>query len=511
MNQRKAGVLLTYFNKIMSMGINLVYVPLLLFYMGKEEYGLYQLMGSVVAYIGLMDFGFSTTVTRFYTHYKALNDTAKMENLLATSVIIYSIIGLIITSVGTVTYFCLDSIFASSLTPNELVSAKKIFILLVIGVLVCVEAQIFTAVMTSAERFVALRGITTVTVICQPVAVLLAMQESPYAFTFVMIQTIFYAMGTMFQVYYAFARLHIKIRFHGWDAEMVKSITDFSLAIFLWTLTDQIFFRSNQIVLGIMSGTAAVAVYAIGAQIYMSYMPLATTISGVFFPKVTEMVALKEPREAFTELFVRIGRLQFLLLALVLSAFVLYGRQFIHFWVGDEFMDAWWVALLVIAPFTIDIITSMGVAIMKAQHDFYFRVKLGLIAAVLNIALAIPAAMFYGDIGCALVTGSVALACHGCAMNWYYASRLKIGMRLFWENIGRISFVVCLAMFVGWLSSMAVDSISIADIESFVLQVVIYIIIYIVLVYNFACNEYEKDLLHQGLLRLRKRRRDDVQ
>lgn len=76
MNQRKAGVILSYFNKLMNMGINLVYVPLLLFYMGTHEYGLYQLMGSVVAYIGLLDFGFSVAVSRFYTEYKALQDQA---------------------------------------------------------------------------------------------------------------------------------------------------------------------------------------------------------------------------------------------------------------------------------------------------------------------------------------------------------------------------------------------------------------------------------------------------
>lgn len=107
MNQRKAGVILSYFNKLMSMGINLVYVPLLLFYMGTHEYGLYQLMGSVVAYIGLLDFGFSVTVSRFYTEYKALKDRQRMENLLATSAMIYGVLGVVILFAGSILYFFL--------------------------------------------------------------------------------------------------------------------------------------------------------------------------------------------------------------------------------------------------------------------------------------------------------------------------------------------------------------------------------------------------------------------
>ena len=143
----------------------------------------------------------------------------------------------------------------------------------------------------------------------------------------------------------------MRVRYHGFDKNMVRSITGFSLTFFLICVMDQVFARSNQVVLGIISGTAVVAVYAIGAQIYMSYMPLATIITNVFFPKVTQMAALHRPAEEFSALFIRIGRLQFLLVGLVLSGFILFGQRFIHFWVGDDFSEAYWIALFVIFPF----------------------------------------------------------------------------------------------------------------------------------------------------------------
>ena len=288
MNQRKAGVILSYFNKLISMGINLVYVPLLLFYMGTHEYGLYQLMGSVVAYIGLLDFGFSVTVSRFYTEYKALKDSQRMENLLATAAIIYGVLGVVIVVAGGILYFFLGDIFGNSLTVNELESAHKIYILLVVNVVLCVETQIFSAVINAEERFFFMGLISTISICLQPVVVLLVMQVSPYAYSFVLIQTLFYTASTMIQVFYAISKLHLKMCYHGFDKNMVRSITEFSLTFFIICLMDQVFARSNQVVLGIISGTAAVAVYAIGAQIYMSYMPLATIITGVFFPKVTQ-------------------------------------------------------------------------------------------------------------------------------------------------------------------------------------------------------------------------------
>ena len=81
MNERKIGILLSYTNILLNAVLGFIYVPILLHYIGKSEYGLYQLMGSLIAYFSVMDFGLSATVIRFYTKYKALKDYRGMENL----------------------------------------------------------------------------------------------------------------------------------------------------------------------------------------------------------------------------------------------------------------------------------------------------------------------------------------------------------------------------------------------------------------------------------------------
>ena len=61
-NERKIGILLSYANILLQAILGFIYVPLLLHYIGKSEYGLYQLMGSLIAYFSVMDFGLSATV-----------------------------------------------------------------------------------------------------------------------------------------------------------------------------------------------------------------------------------------------------------------------------------------------------------------------------------------------------------------------------------------------------------------------------------------------------------------
>ena len=70
MVERKTGIFISYLNIALHAVVGFVYVPLLLNYIGKSEYGLYQLIGSFIAYFSVMDFGLGSTIVRFYTKYK---------------------------------------------------------------------------------------------------------------------------------------------------------------------------------------------------------------------------------------------------------------------------------------------------------------------------------------------------------------------------------------------------------------------------------------------------------
>lgn len=110
MNQRKIGVIISYIALAINALIGFAYVPLLLQFMGEKEYGLYQLMGSLTAYLSIMDFGMSSTIIRYYSRYRSLEDEKSAENSLAISAIIYGILTSLIIVVGIVLYFNLSLI-----------------------------------------------------------------------------------------------------------------------------------------------------------------------------------------------------------------------------------------------------------------------------------------------------------------------------------------------------------------------------------------------------------------
>ena len=65
-NQLKIGVLLSYITIFAQNIIAIFYTPIMLRLLGQSEYGLYQLVYSVVSYLGLLSFGFSSAYVRFF-------------------------------------------------------------------------------------------------------------------------------------------------------------------------------------------------------------------------------------------------------------------------------------------------------------------------------------------------------------------------------------------------------------------------------------------------------------
>lgn len=490
MNERKAGIFISYINIFLHTLIGFLYVPLLLFYIGSGGYGLYQLIGSFIAYFSIMDFGLTTAIVRFYAKYKALNDRVEMENILAISSCGYAVISLVILCIGGVCYFCLDSIFAASMTIAEIKEAGDLFLLLLFNITVTLFGMIFRAVINAHEKFIFLKGMETVELVIQPVIVVAVLQKYPAAFSVAMVQTLLNLGLILIRGYYCFHRLKIKIHFHYWDKNLIYEFKKLALSVFAISLIDQVFFKTNQVILGIVSGTFAVAVYSISSLIYMNYMALSNAISGVYLPHVTEMVTKKEPVEKLSELFIQIGRWQYFLLALVATGFIIFGQQFIRLWAGNGFEDAYWITLLIIIPFTIDLIQNLGLCILQAQNRYDFRAKVYFCVGVLNLVMAIPLAVNFGGIGCAFATGLSMFIGNGLVMNYYYKQVIGLEIVRFWREIGKVSIVICFAFITGYISNVYFFGNS--SVFHFLGGIASYIFIYSVFVYLFALSAEEK-------------------
>jgi len=289
--------------------------------------------------------------------------------------------------------------------------------------------------------------------------------------------------------------------YRGWDNEIILAMRNLSLSTFVVAIVDQVFWQSNQLLLGMKMGAESVAVYAIASQIYINYMNISLAISSTLLPKITAMVTNHCSDEELQNLFLKIGRLQFYLLSLILSGFIIFGHSFLHYWVGDNFNLVYIITLLIIVPFTVDLIQNVGLAIMQARNVYHVRAVVYVLVGTLNIVLAYFLIDSYGIVGGAVATGFSMLLGNGFIMNVYYQRYMKLNIIRFWKEIFRLSLVSIVVTIVGLYIVPHID-----------LNKSIYILIVSMLVYTFIYfglqrvinfNAYEKQLSDSILVKLR--------
>ena len=233
----------------------------------------------------------------------------------------------------------------------------------------------------------------------------------------------------------------------------------------------------------------------------MNYMALSLAFSGVYLPHVTEMIAKRESMKIISDLFINIGRWQYVILAAISSGFFIFGKSFIGFWAGKDFEDAYWITLLIIIPFTIDLIQNIGLSILQAQNKYDFRAKVYFCMGIFNLCLAIPLAKMYGGIGCAFATGLSMFLGNGLIMNWYYLKITKLEIERFWKNIGKITIGVVIITIIGYIFNEIIED---KNIVVFVMKLLVYTLLYVSIMYKFFMNIEEKSKIKSLVLKFKR-------
>lgn len=493
MNDRIKGIIVSYMQVAVSLVVSFLYVPLLITAIGDSEYGLYQMVGSFFSFINIFETSLSQGVMKFYCDAKAKNDVKQMKHVLATAKNIYYLLS-VISSIGSIFIVIIYNIFyQSSLTRYELYESTLMLIILLVNFIVSIINAPYLAVIYANEKFAFARMLTMLTQIAQFVLCIVFIKIYPYSITIVIIQFILNVVMTVIRCLYSKNTLNVFIGKKEHNNVLSRMMILFAGSILLSTVADQIFWKTDQLILGKFYNTKYVAVYSVGMQLTMCYMNIGLVVSSVFFPKVSVLNSEDNADDNISKLFVRTGTICFILLLLILSGFVLFGKEFIILWAGRTYIEAYYIAIIVMLPFTIDIIQNIGLTILQVKGLYTFRSKMYLVSASINVIGTAIFAYYFGGYGAAASTGISLLIVSGGIMNWYYIRYAKLNVKLFWKKI----FIIIVRFIPIFISGFLIESIveTKSLYVSLIVKCILYSILYVIWGYYFVINNEEKNLL----------------
>lgn len=498
-NQIKSGAIITYLTNACNIIISILMTPIILKLIGNQEYGLYSLVYSMMAYFSVLDFGFGNAMIRYVSKFKAENKDDKSINSLF--LLIYLFIGIIALIIGSVVYFNLNNIFGKSLSSQELKKINIMMIIFLINVAISFPLSVFDSYVMANEKFIFLKFINLLKIILYPLIILPLLILGFKSITMVVVFTSLNLLSHICYAIYSLVKLKMKITLNVKKVNfgIFKEIIGYSFFVFLTLIVDTIFNNTDQVILGIVSGTTAVSIYSVANQIKNANNNFSTAISGLFLPNITKLFAKKETKK-ISDIFIKVSKIQLYIMLLILSGFSIFGKNFIELWVGKEYEDVYYIVLLLIGFGIIPMTQNVGISVIQAMNKHRFRSVVYCFIAVLNIGVSIPLAKVYGGIGTAIGTALANILGQILTMNIYYYKVAHLDIPSYWKNFIKL----CLPVFIfSIFFKICIDKVNLGWINLFA-TIIIYIAIYFIYLWRVHFNKEEKDFILKIISKIRR-------
>lgn len=489
-NELKSGIILSYLNLLIGNLIPFFYTPVMLSILGQGENGLYGIANSVMGYISLLNFGIGSAVIRYLSKYRAEKNEEAERRVTGLFLKVYTLISVLILVVGIFVSFRLD-FYGRSLSAQELHKLEILVRLMTVNMAFFLPFSVFSSIIISHERYVFDKAINILTTIGAPVVNLIMLYAGFGSVGLVVSSTIINLLSYGLYTAYVLRKLCFHPSFLPCPPGLLKEILIFSGFAFLGSLVDLLYWATDKLIIGWAVGASAVTVYNIGANFNSYLTGLSTAISGILTPKISAIVTKDQSQKELSDLFIRVGRLQFLIVSFIVSAFVVFGRWFLEIWLGSGYELAYPVALLTMIPVAVPLIQNTGLNILYVTNKHHFRSTVYLCIALTNIVLTFAWVETYGIVGAAAATGLSYVVGNILIMNWYYYRHIGLDIPLFWRNILKMTPQVLLFTVVGLYM---IPKLEIHSWSAFLSAAAVFTALYYICSYVFMMNAYEREL-----------------
>ena len=436
MNQKRVGIIISYINLVLGMCVNIIITPMLISSLGDVDYSIYKIMQSFASPLTMFHLGISTVVTRTIVQYSSQSITKdEKDNSFAHALLVSMVMAGFVLLLGVLLYVFIPVIYAKTMDQSSMKIGRTVFILFASSSIIHMLTDAFSGCLIGNEKYVLSSTITTAKTVIKLALILLLLKLGASVVLVVAID-LFISIGVFcFSCCYSIWILRERPRLLYIDKKLLLSILSFGLAIFLQAVVNQVNNNLDTMILGaFVEEKHIITMYSSALAIYAVYNSLISALTHFFLPKATRLILQNANGKELTDFVIVPGRYQAIIAIGCICGFALFGRNFISIWIGTKYLDAYWIALMLMIPVTIPLVENAALSILDASMKRMYRSVVLVLMAVINIIITIALVQMLGFWGAAIGTVVSLIVGHGLLMNLYYRKTYKMEiMRLFFE------------------------------------------------------------------------------
>ena len=209
-------------------------------------------------------------------------------------------------------------------------------------------------------------------------------------------------------------------------------------------------------------------------------------------PGIVKLVENGASSKQLTKEMIRIGRIVLFVLGIVWMGFLISGKKFIRLWAGNENEDAFFVAFVLLTAYLFICVESIGTQILWAKNEHKEQSILKLVIVIANIVLTVFLIKWSPLKGATIGTFISLLVGDVGVMNYIFVKKIGINLLEYYKGLftgsllsilgaGFCSYIISRYSGVSWFSLL--------------IDIIVLLIVYIILLFVFGMNNYEKNLL----------------
>lgn len=400
----RRNVVLVYSVYAVTIVSGLLLTPIIVDSLGTEQYGIWAVIGSVMAFIGLLDFGIAPSVIRFAAEQRGRQSPAETSRLASTALALYAVIFLIAIAVTLALTWALPVVIEIS---DRYVDAARVALLLVmLGFAIRFPLGLFTSLLAGQQRYDVLNfaGLLSTVVYVAIVAGVLLWRGGG-VLTLAVVTLAVTLLRLAWPLPWVRRELpSLRIRPALVTRAYARELLSFSGRNFMINMASKVVFSTDVIIVGIVLGSLAAGLYGIPAKLFALAFGVGMAVTTLLFPLLSELEGASEPERQRDYLLsgLRVSLAVVLLVSLPLAVL---PDRFLLAWLPEgDFGESVPVLAILMASLLFAhpgyMLTQFLVA--RGRHGAIALVRV--VAVAINLVLSIVLAMVVGIWGVALAT-----------------------------------------------------------------------------------------------------------
>ncbi len=445
-----------YIRMAITMFISFITTRITLEVLGVEDYGLNNLVSSVVALFSFLNGSMGTAVQRFYSVEIGRGEENKLGRVFGTSLSLHIIVAIITAILMEV--FALFFLQKLNIPRERLFAAQIVFQISILSLILNIISVPYTALLRAREEFSKIAIADVMQSVGRLVVVYLLLQiEYDHLITLGLLNFIITILYFIFMVYIARHYKECRNRM-CWDNEIIKDITKFISMLLVTVLASLVRDKGIVILVNMFFGLVVNAAYAIAMQV----MHIVSTFVMNFKQSVVPQIMASYGKNDLTRMhrLVNTGtKITFLLMLIVTFPIIFEGEYILKLWLKEPPQYSYELVCLVLININVSSFTYFMYQGVHATGKITTQQIVMSMLYILNIVgiyivFKFGYTFYYG------IFVTIIVSFLQCVTNLYFASKtFEYSIRIFLKTILPQSFIIiAIATTIMYFMTTNIDS-----------------------------------------------------